>query len=270
VESIPLIAASIMSKKLAAGLDGLVLDVKYGSGAFMQAEDDARRLAETLVGVGEANGCPTVALLTSMEAPLGLAAGNWPEVAESVRCLRGEGPADLERLSVELTAEMLVLAGIDQDLTHARERARASIRDGSALERFRSLVVAQGGDPSVVDDPDSRVGSAPVVDVVAESDGFVQAISAREIGLAGVAMGAGRARKEDGVDPVAGITLNKTVGAPVGRGDVLARLHGSDPDRVRGVAERVANAFRTGPGAPAGPTLVRGRYAAGSWSAVTG
>ena len=108
------------------------------------------------------------------------------------------------------------------------------------------------------------------MDVVAESEGFVQAISAREIGLAGVAMGAGRARKEDGVDPVAGITLNKSVGDPVGRGDILARLHGIDTDRVRGVAERVAKAFRTGPGEPAGPTLIRGRFATGSWSAVTG
>ncbi len=270
VESIPLIAASIMSKKLAAGLDGLVLDVKYGSGAFMQDEADARRLAETLVGVGVANGCPTVALLTSMDVPLGRAAGNWPEVAESIRCLRGEGPRDLERLSVELTAEMLVLGRLEDDIGAARSRVRRAIADGSAIERFRLLVEAQGGDLSVIDDPDMRSGAEPVFDVRSDVAGIVQSIDAREIGLACVAMGAGRALKEDGVDPVAGITLNKTVGDPVGRGDVLARLHGSDLDRVRGVAERVASAFRWGPGTPSQRPLILGRFAAGSWSAVGG
>jgi pyrimidine-nucleoside phosphorylase len=268
VESIPLIAASIMSKKLAAGLDGLVLDVKTGSGAFMPDKADARRLAETLVGVGEAYGCPTVALLTSMDAPLGRTAGNWPEVAESIRCLRGEGPRDLELLSVELTAEMLLLAGRAGDIEAARERARRALADGSALERFRSLVRAQGGDPAVVDDPDARPGSASVHEVVSDSEGVVQALDARLVGEACVAMGAGRGRKEDGVDPVAGVTLNKTVGDSVGRGDVLALLHGSDADRVRGVAGGVASAFRLGPGAPAAAPLLRGRYASGAWTAV--
>lgn len=270
VESIPLIAASIMSKKLAAGLDGLVLDVKCGSGAFMQEEADARRLAETLVGVGVDNGCPTVALLTSMDAPLGRTAGNWPEVVESIRCLRGEGPADLEELSVMLTAEMLVLGGLEADLGAARKVARSAIADGSALERFRALVEAQGGDVAVIDDPDARAGAAPVAEVLSDSEGVIQAVDARTIGKACVLMGAGRERKGDVVDPVAGITLNKTVGDPVGRGDVLARLHGSDIDHVQGVAERVASAFRTGPGEPVGPTLIRGRYAAGSWSVVAG
>jgi len=188
--------------------------------------------------------------------------GNWPEVVEAVRCLRGEGPDDLELLCTELAAEMMVLADRNTNPDTARERAGQALHDGSALDRFLQMVEAQGGDPDVLDNPEAQV----VHVVEARRDGFVEAVDAREIGLACVAMGAGRARKEDTVDPKAGVTLNKKPGDPVVAGDILALLHGSSADRVRGVADAVRTAFRIGPWMPYTQPLLRDRYANGSWS----
>ena len=265
VESIPLIAASIMSKKLAEGIDALVLDVKTGGGAFMQSEPDARRLAETLVAIGLDFGKPTVALLTDMENPLGRAIGNGPETAEATRLLRGEAPAsgpadDVVELTIALAGEMLALGGAASKPADGRRRAREALAAGLAFERWVELVELQGGDVAYLDDPD-RLAGPPVAEGRAGADavGFVGAIDSRALGEAAVALGAGRARKEDAVDPRAGFVLNKTVGAPVAAGDLLATVHASDPARVD--AGAVARAFRYSPEPPAPRPLVVDRHA---------
>ncbi len=266
VESIPLIAASIMSKKLAEGLDGLVLDVKFGGGAFMRDVEDARRLAETLVEVGEDNGCRSVALLTSMEAPLGLAAGNWCEVAQAVDCLRGGGPDDFRELTLALTTEMIVMAGVEPDTDRARTRAARALADGSAFERFLQVVEAQGGDPRSLESPWERTGFAPVIEVRSETEGVVTAVDARAVGRICVDLGAGRTRLDDRIDELAGVVLNKKPGDLVAWDEVLARIHASRPERAAEVARSLRDAIAIGDAARAEP-LIAGRYAAGRWSA---
>ncbi len=265
IESIPLIAASIMSKKLAEGIDALVLDVKAGSGAFMQEESEARRLAETLVGIGLDFGKPTVALLTDMEHPLGRAIGNGPETAEATRLLRGETPAggaadDVVELTLALAGEMLALGEVATNAADGRRRAREALDAGLAFERWVELVELQGGDVAYLDNPDLLSGP-PVAEVRAGDDvrGFVGSIDSRALGHAAVALGAGRRRKEDAVDPRAGFVLNKTVGEPVGPGELLATVYASDPYRVDAAA--VAGAYRYTLDPPPHRTLIRGRYA---------
>ncbi|MFT4605733.1 MAG: pyrimidine-nucleoside phosphorylase [Rhodothermales bacterium] len=268
VEFIPFIAASIMSKKLAEGLDGLVLDVKVGAGAFMKTREKARELAETLVNVGERRGCRTVALMTAMDEPLGNAVGNWLEVAESLDVLNGEGPADVRELSCVLAGEMLVMGGAASGPEKGAEMAAGALDDGRAMARFRRLVAAQGGDLRCLDDPWNRSGLEVRAEVVAPSAGFIQSIDGFRLGVACVQMGAGRAQKEDDVDAFAGLTLNKKVGDPVREGETLARLHGSDPSRVTERAREVEMAFGIGSAAPAPGTLIRGRFAEGGWTGV--
>ncbi|MBI5068438.1 MAG: thymidine phosphorylase [Deltaproteobacteria bacterium] len=254
VESIPLIAGSIMSKKLAEGIDGLVLDVKVGRGAFMKRREEAGLLARTLAGIGRAMGKRVTVLLTDMEQPLGLAVGNALEAAEAVELLRGGGPPDLREVTLALCAEMLLLAGVETGGAAARRRVERAVADGSALERFRRIVEDQGGDPRAVDDL-ARLPRAPVQrDVPATAAGVVQAIDAEAIGLAAMSLGAGRVRVEDRVDPAVGVVLRHKVGEAVERGAPLATLHaarqGGEP--VEAVAARVAAAYRLGPD-PASP-----------------
>jgi len=248
VESIPLIAGSIMSKKLAEGIDALVLDVKVGGGAFMKGLDDARKLARALAGIGRAMGKRVTALLTAMDQPLGRAVGNALEVAEALELLRGEGPDDLRRLTEELCAEMVLLAGGAAERDAALARVREVVASGRALARFRSLVEAQGGDPAAVDDPGRLPRAQGTLDVVAPARGRVVAVDAEAVGLAAMALGAGRLRVEDRVDPAVGVVLRKKVGEPVEVGEPLARLHcgdrGSEPPAA--VAARVQAAFRIG------------------------
>jgi pyrimidine-nucleoside phosphorylase len=226
VESIPLITASILSKKLAEGIDALVLDVKTGDGAFMATLDDARALAGSMTRIGRELGKPVHALITSMDAPLGRTVGNALEVRESVECLRGAGPADLMEVSLELAAEMLVMGGVAGSREDAIARCRRSIADGSALERFRGVVAAQGGDPKVCDDPDLVLPRAARVEpFVASRDGFVSGIRAWPVGQASMLLGAGRARVDSRIDPGAGIVLERQVGDAVRAGDVIAELH---------------------------------------------
>jgi len=257
VESIPLIAGSIMSKKLAEGIDALVLDVKVGSGAFMKTLEDARRLATTLAGIGHGMGKRVSALLTDMSQPLGRAVGNALEVRESIELLRGGGPADARALTVELGAEMLLLGGVAATLAEARGAIEAAIADGRGLERFRRVVAAQGGDPAVVDDPSRLPSSTMLRDVLAPSAGVVETIDTEGVGLAAMALGAGRARVEDRIDPAAGIVVHKKLGDRVERGEPLCTLHGGrggePPERV---ALRAAAAWRIGPGPTAPPRLV--------------
>ncbi len=225
IESVPLIASSIMSKKLAEGIDGLVLDCKVGHGAFMKTRDAALELARAIRVIGEAAGKRVSVVLSQMDEPIGTAVGNALEVAESIEVLRGGGPADTRELTVALGAEMLALAGVC-DLEQAAVRIAGALDDGSALARFGQLVEAQGGDPRVIDDPAAVLpAAAERREVPAPADGFVTAIAAADVGSAALLLGAGRRRKEDDVDPAVGIELACKVGDPVRRGQPLATLH---------------------------------------------
>jgi thymidine phosphorylase len=232
VESIPLIASSIMSKKIAEGAAGLVLDVKVGSGAFMKDVDAARTLAQTMVDIGGLAGVRTVALLTAMDRPLGRAVGNALEVAESVEVLAGGGPADVVELVVLLAREMLALAGLsDVD-------PEAALRDGRAMDVWRRMIAAQGGDPA------AALPVAPEVQVVpAPASGTLTELDAYAIGVAAWRLGAGRARKEDPVSPVAGVMLRAAVGDEVRAGQPLLELHTDDPARLPAAMDALAGAF---------------------------
>lgn len=225
VESIPLITASIMSKKIAEGIGGLVLDVKYGDGAFMKTEADARRLAQSLVATGELAGVRTEALLTAMDAPLGRAVGNALEIIESIETLKGRGPEDLEALSVEFSARMLVLSGVERDLARATDRVRKALSSGAGVDKLREIIHNQGGDPAVVDDY-ARLPAAPDRDVLAAPrDGVVAALRAESVGRAAVGLGAGRDRLDAAIDPAVGFIITAPVGTHVRKGDPVIEIH---------------------------------------------
>jgi thymidine phosphorylase len=244
VESIPLIASSIMSKKIAEGTAALVLDVKVGSGAFMPDLERARRLAQTMVALGGEHGVRTSALLTSMDVPLGRAVGNAVEVEESIATLRGEGPADLVEVTLELAGQMLELAGLDAD-------PAAALADGRALERFRAMIAAQGG---ALDVPLPRAAHAEAV--VAPRAGWMQRLDARAVGLAAWRLGAGRARQEDPVDPAAGVLCLVKPGEQVEPGQPVLELHSDDADRIAGARQALEGAFEIGPQSPAARPLI--------------
>jgi pyrimidine-nucleoside phosphorylase len=259
VESIPLIVASILSKKLAEGIDALVLDVKVGRGAFMKTEADARTLATALVRVGTAAGKKVVALLTDMTAPLGGAVGNAIETREALEVLHGKGPADLVECTLALGSEMLRLGEVARTDAEAREKLRAVIASGRAVEVMERMVAAQGGDAAVVRDP-SRLAHAEVtVPIEADEPGVVTGIDPMDIGIAGVVMGAGRTRVDQKVDPGVGIDLAVARGDRVERGSVLAKLYVRKAGDAEAVRARVRGAFRIGPKAEPVPSLVLSR-----------
>jgi pyrimidine-nucleoside phosphorylase len=234
VESIPLITASIMSKKIAEGVGGLVLDVKCGDGAFMKTEANARALAESLVATGELAGVRTEALITTMDEPLGRAVGNALEIVESIETLKGRGPATLEALSVELAGRMLVLSGIEPDLPRAEARIRAAIASGAGVEKFRQIIANQGGDPRVIDEY-SRLPAAPDREIIAAPrDGIISAMRAEAVGRAAVALGAGRDRLDAAIDPAVGFMVVAPVGTVVNQGDPILEIHHR---QGRGLAE---------------------------------
>ena len=256
VESIPLISASIMSKKIAEGIDALVLDVKTGSGAFMKTEDDSRRLAESLVSIGNASGVRTEAIITAMDMPLGRAVGNALEVIECLDVLKGRGPADLLEVSVELTVRMLMVGGVSSDRVDADRRVRAAIGSGAGLERFRQIIENQGGDPKVVDDY-GRLPSAPDRHVVtAQRGGVLARLDAERVGRASVALGAGRDRAADGVDPAVGIMVLAAPGARVSAGDPVLELHYRDRSRLDAALPLAQAAITIGDAAPAARPLI--------------
>jgi len=223
VVSVPLISSSIMSKKLAEDLDGLLLDVKVGSGAFMKTVAEAEELANTMVSLGKADGTPVTAILTNMDQPLGRAVGNANEMIESVEVLNGEGPADIRELTIRFAAEMLVLAG-DSDLEVARTRAEEALASGAALDVMVRLVEAQGGDASYIEDP-TKFGIARRTHVIeADRDGWIETCDAYAIGTAAVRLGAGRAKKEDAVDPSVGFMIDAKIGDRVVKGQPLATV----------------------------------------------
>jgi pyrimidine-nucleoside phosphorylase len=228
VESIPLIAASIMAKKLAEGLNGLVLDVKTGSGAFLTDTAQAIELARTMIGLGETRGCQTVALLTAMDRPLGRACGNALEVEEAIEGLRGSGPADLMEVTYALGAEMLVLVGAAPDVADARRRLEDSVASGRALETFARVIEAQGGNPGVIEDP-GVLPQAQAVEVYrADRGGVVAAVEPRRLGRAIVELGGGRRAVEDAVDPTVGFVITVKPGDPVRAGEPIASVFARD------------------------------------------
>ena len=252
VESIPLITASILSKKLAEGIDGLVLDVKVGRGAFMKTEADARALAQSLVRVGTLAGKEVTAVLTSMEAPLGRTIGNALETREAIEILHGKGPADLREITLVLGSEMLLMGRVAKNDRDARRKLEAAIQDRSGLRVLRQVVDAQGGDPRVVEDPSLMPRAARVVPVTSSKRGTVQKIDALALGLLGVAMGAGRTRADQAVDPLVGIVLHKGIGDKVAPGDTLCELHLAKGQDEKALGERALAAFHVG-GASAQP-----------------
>ncbi|MBN9165991.1 MAG: thymidine phosphorylase [Myxococcales bacterium 68-20] len=262
VESIPLIVASILSKKLAEGIDGLVLDVKVGKGAFMKSEENARALADKLVRVGTRAGKKVVAVLTRMDAPLGRAVGNANETREALEVLHGRGPADLVECTLVLGAEMLVLGGKATSVEDGTAKLRAAIADGSAVRVMEKMVAAQGGDASVVADPAKLAVASELIEVKAPRSGFVLGIDALAIGLTGVAMGAGRTRADQAVDPAVGIEIDRKPGEAVNSGDVVARIFVRDRAAGEKLTERVAGAFEYGDAAPPSAPLVVGRITA--------
>ena len=239
VASVPLISSSIMSKKLAERLDALVLDVKVGTGAFMESVDRARVLARTMVGIGESHGVRTTAFLTSMDQPLGYEVGNANEVAEAISVLRGGGPPDLTELVTVLGGAMLEAAGLDR----SDARIRSALESGAGLDLLRRMIEAQGGDGSVVDRPETLPAAAHARRLRAERDGYVASIDARRIGVAAMQLGAGRRTMTDTIDHAAGITMSAKVGSAVARGDVLATLRFNDAQNVEAATARVSRAY---------------------------
>lgn len=259
VESIPLIASSIMSKKLAVGAQGLVLDVKVGRGAFMKDLDEARELAGLMMEIGEASGRRVTALLTPMDEPLGRAVGNALEVAEALETLRGDGPRDLADLSLLLAGEMLYLAGRAASTFEGREMAQRAMASGQGLEWMERLIALQGGDPRVVESP-GLLGRAPVVaPLPAPRSGSVTALDAWWVAQAVLTLGAGRATKEDRIDPLVGVRLLAKQGDTVEKGEPLAEVHARDDARTKRAMAELLHAFEIGeePGPVAPPLMER-------------
>ena len=244
VESIPLIASSIMSKKLAEGVDALVLDVKVGSGAFMKKQVDARRLAQMMVGIGRRMDKRVQAVITDMSQPLGYAVGNALEVMEASQTLQNAGPNDLTKLSIELAARMIYLGKKAGTLDEARRLAEEKLVDGSGYKKFKQVVAAQGGNPQALDKFELLPNATGLREVASPRGGYVSSINAEDIGAASNMIGAGRDKKEDSIDPAVGIILEVKAGEKVDAGSVLCRLYYTKEDRVEEAAEMVEDAFR--------------------------
>jgi pyrimidine-nucleoside phosphorylase/thymidine phosphorylase len=244
VESIPLIASSIMSKKLAVGLDAIVLDVKVGNGAFMKRQVDARRLAQMMVGIGRRMDKRVQALITDMNQPLGYAVGNALEVMEVSQTLQNAGPTDLTRISLELAARMIFLAKIVPSLDEGRELAQQKLLDGSGYRKFKEVIEAQGGNPQVLDRFELLPNATGVREIASPRAGYVSAIAAEDIGMASSMIGAGRNTKEDSIDPAVGVILEVKTGQKIEAGAVLCRLYYTREDNLEEAAQEVEDAFR--------------------------
>ncbi|MGD1093747.1 MAG: thymidine phosphorylase [Bryobacteraceae bacterium] len=256
VESIPLIASSIMSKKLAVGLDALVLDVKVGAGAFMKRQVDARRLAQMMVGIGRRMDKRVQALITDMNQPLGFAIGNALEVMEVSQTLQNVGPTDLTRLSLELASRMIYLAKLAPSLEEAREIAQKKLLDGSGYRKLKEVISAQGGNPQVLDRFELLPNATGAREISSPRAGYVSAIDAEYIGQASAMIGAGRDTKDDSIDPAVGVILEVKVGQKIDAGGVLCRLYYTSEERVEDAAQLVEDAFRISSSAPEDRELI--------------
>jgi pyrimidine-nucleoside phosphorylase len=255
VESIPLISASIMSKKLAEGLNGLVLDVKTGSGAFLPDPAQAVELAQTMIGLGHARGCPTVALLTAMDRPLGRSCGNALEVEESIEGLRGAGPADLMEVTFALGVEMLLLVGAASDAVDARRRLEKSVTSGRAIDTLAQVIEAQGGNPRVIEDPDLLPQAGEVEVFRAARDGVITRVEPRRIGRAILELGGGRRTIEDEIDPAVGFVIPVKPGDPVRAGEPLASVFARDRKGVEVGLEALREAVVIGESGALSPLI---------------
>jgi pyrimidine-nucleoside phosphorylase len=257
VESLPLIASSIMSKKMAEGIDALILDVKTGDGAFMKKFEDAKALAEAMVRIGRGMGKKVSALITDMEQPLGRTVGNALEVKESVETLQGHGPKDLESLSLELAAWMLHLGGIAPGLDTARTRVRDALASGAGLRKFQEVIGLQGGDPRVCDDTSRLPQARETIELRSEGEGRVAGIACRAVGQAAMLLGAGRETVDSRIDPAVGVVLHKKVGDPVREGESLMTLHVNERGRLEEATALLRQAVRIAREAPPATPLVR-------------
>lgn len=239
VPSIPLIASSIMSKKIAAGAQAIVLDVKVGVGAFMETLEDARRLAELMVAIARLSGRKAVAVLSDMNQPLGYAVGNALELREAIDTLHGNGPEDFYEHCMEIASHLLVIGGKAADLREGRDLAEEALREGHAWQKFRMLVQAQGGDVSMVDHPEKLPRAKLIEEVYASQEGYLSAINAREVGETSVDLGAGRVKKGDPIDHAVGIVIHHKVGDFVRKGDLLFTIHANDDSKLREAKERL-------------------------------
>jgi pyrimidine-nucleoside phosphorylase len=256
VESIPLIASSIMSKKIAEGIDGLVLDVKVGSGAFMKKQVDARRLAQMMVGIGRRLDKKVQALITDMNQPLGYAIGNALEIMEVSQALHNEGPEDLRKLSLELAARMIFVAKITKTLPEARDLAERKLTDGSAYKKFCQVVEAQGGNAHSLEKFELLPNATGMREITTQRAGYVSAIDAEYIGRASTMMGAGRQKKEDAVDHAVGVILEVKAGEKVDAGAVLCRLYYTQENTLEEAADLVEEAFRISSNKPSERELI--------------
>ncbi|HLR33349.1 MAG TPA: thymidine phosphorylase [Fodinibius sp.] len=243
VESIPLIAGSIMSKKLAEGIDALVLDVKFGSGAFMKTHEDARKLAETLVAIGEDFGKETIAYLTNMNQPLGYKIGNWLEVEESMESLQGNGPADVMEITHMLAGTMIMQGGKAQTVAEGIEMSKAAVANGQAFEKWLQLTEKQGGDTAVLKDFSVYDQAGHAFEFSASTSGYITEIDAYQIGMASLELGAGRKTKEDAIDPASGIELKKKIGSRVKKGETLAVGYTNDNASIDKAKEMMRDVF---------------------------
>jgi pyrimidine-nucleoside phosphorylase len=257
VENTGLICASIMSKKLAEGIDALVLDVKTGSGAFMAKEEDAIRLAEIMVDTARRMGKKCVALLTDMDQPLGRMAGHANEVIESINVLRGKGPADLRELSVELSAWMFFLGERTKSVEEGRALAKEMIASGKALERFRQCIRLQGGEPRIVEDPSLMPAAKHHLDVTSPKPGYITAMRNRDFGVALAILEGGRAKKEDRIDPAVGLEFHRRIGDHVKAGEKLVTIHYNSEARLAEAQKMIENSFVFGDHEPLMPPMVR-------------
>ena len=257
VDSIPLIASSIMSKKIAAGADAIVLDVKTGAGAFMKTLDDSRELAKAMVGIGNKVGRRTMAVISDMSQPLGFAIGNALEVKEAIDTLKGEGPEDLTELCLTLGSHMVYLAEKANSLAEARTMLENVIKDGSALEKMKVFLSSQGGDASIVDDPSKMPQAQYTFELEAKEDGYVSEIIADEVGTAAMILGAGRATKESIIDLAVGLVLRKKIGDKVAKGESLVTIYSNFED-VSSVKEKLYENIKLSSTKVDAPILIHG------------
>lgn len=257
VNSIPLIASSIMSKKIASGADAIVLDVKTGSGAFMKELEDAKELAQAMVQIGNGAGRNTIAVISDMNQPLGFAIGNALEVKEAIDTLRGNGPDDLHELCLTLGSQMVYLANKATSIEEARTMLEEAMQSGKAIEKFKTFIASQGGDASVVDQPDNLPTASQQIEVRAERDGYISGIVADEVGIAASMLGAGRITKESTIDLAVGLVLQKKVGDRVKQGDTIVTIHSNKED-VAEVMDKIQQAYTIADQAPVVKELIYG------------
>lgn len=257
VDSLPLIASSIMSKKIAAGADAIVLDVKTGNGAFMKTYEEAGELARAMVQIGNTANRKTMAVISDMSQPLGFAVGNALEVKEAIDTLRGEGPRDLTELCLTLGSYMVLFGKKATDLESARRLLEQFIADGTALQKFKAFLESQGGDSSVVDEPEKLPQAKYKISLLSETEGYISEMSAEDIGLAAMLLGAGRAEKASVIDLAAGIVLQKKIGDPVSKGEALAVIH-SNTEYVEPIKEKLYESIKISNHKPAPPPLIHG------------